>query len=57
MEACGFDAWLADKIESFGIKVILSHPGKTKAIAEAKGLTNYKSLKKTPLIDLIKSAE
>lgn len=28
-----------------------------KAIAEAKGLTNYKSLKKTPLIDLIKSAE
>ena len=28
-----------------------------KSIAEAKGLTNYKSLKKTPLIDLIKSAE
>ena len=28
-----------------------------KAIAEAKGLTNYKSLKKTPLIDLIKSSE
>lgn len=28
-----------------------------KAIAEAKGLTNYKSLKKDPLIDLIKSAE
>jgi len=36
MEACGFDAWLADKIESHGIKVTLSHPGKTKAIAEAK---------------------
>ena len=28
-----------------------------KSIAEAKGLTNYKSLKKNPLIDLIKSAE
>lgn len=28
-----------------------------KAIAEAKGLTNYKSLKKQPLIDLIKAAE
>ncbi len=28
-----------------------------KAIAEAKGLTNYKSLKKTPLIELIKSSE
>ena len=28
-----------------------------KSIAEAKGLTNYKSLKKTPLIDLIKSSE
>tara|TARA_B100001287_G_scaffold127921_1_gene107823 strand:+ start:609 stop:1391 length:783 start_codon:yes stop_codon:yes gene_type:complete len=28
-----------------------------KAIAEAKGLTNYKSLKKNPLIELIKSSE
>ena len=28
-----------------------------KAIAEAKGLTNYKSLKKQPLIDLIKASE
>lgn len=28
-----------------------------KAIAEAKGLTNYKSLKKQPLIDLIKATE
>ena len=28
-----------------------------KAIAQAKGLTNYKSLKKTPLIELIKSSE
>jgi len=28
-----------------------------KTIAEAKGLTNYKSLKKTPLIELIKSSE
>ena len=28
-----------------------------KSIAAAKGLTNYKSLKKTPLIELIKSSE
>tara|TARA_B100000886_G_scaffold158937_1_gene108375 strand:- start:815 stop:1573 length:759 start_codon:yes stop_codon:yes gene_type:complete len=28
-----------------------------KAIAEAKGLTNYKSLKKQPLIDLIRASE
>ena len=28
-----------------------------KAIAQAKGLSNYKSLKKQPLIDLIKASE
>ena len=28
-----------------------------KALAEAKGLSNYKSLKKSPLIDLLKGSE
>jgi len=36
IEACGFDAWLCDRIESYGHEVHLAHPLKTRAIAEAK---------------------
>jgi cell division protein FtsL len=35
----------------------LSNRPKLKQLAKAKGLQNYKSLKKTPLIDLLKSSE
>lgn len=34
IEASGFEAWLCDLVESLGIKVHLSHPLKTRAIAE-----------------------
>ncbi|MBI3012458.1 MAG: IS110 family transposase [Elusimicrobia bacterium] len=36
IEASGFESWLADFAQSLGIKVHLSHPLKTRAIAEAK---------------------
>ena len=36
IEACGYEAWLCDLAESFGIDIHLAHPLKTKAIAEAK---------------------
>ena len=36
VEASGFEAWLCDFVEALGIKVHLSHPLKTRAIAEAK---------------------
>ena len=36
IEACGYDAWLCDLVESCGVKVHLAHPLKTKAIASAK---------------------
>ena len=36
IEASGFDSWLADFAQSLGIQVQLSHPLKTRAIAEAK---------------------
>ena len=43
---------VAEEVEYHKLKV-----AELKAIAQAKGLTNYKSLKKQPLIDLIKAAE
>ena len=43
---------VAEEVEYSKLKV-----AELKAIAEAKGLTNYKSLKKQPLIDLIKASE
>ena len=43
---------VAQEIEYNKLKV-----SELKSIAEAKGLTNYKSLKKQPLIDLIKASE
>ena len=43
---------VAQEVEYNKLKV-----SELKAIAEAKGLTNYKSLKKQPLIDLIKASE
>ena len=43
---------VAEEVEYNKLKV-----AELKAIAEAKGLTNYKSLKKQPLIDLIKASE
>ena len=36
IEACGFDAWLCDLVESYDIHIHLAHPLKTKAIAEAR---------------------
>lgn len=36
MEASGFESWLADFVQELGIQVHLSHPLKTRAIAEAK---------------------
>ena len=36
IEASGFESWLADFVQDLGIKVHLSHPLKTRAIAEAK---------------------
>jgi transposase len=36
IEACGYEAWLCDLAEAFGIDVHLAHPLKTKAIAEAR---------------------
>jgi len=36
VEASGFESWLADFVQTLGIKVHLSHPLKTRAIAEAK---------------------
>lgn len=36
IEASGFESWLADFVQSLGVKVHLSHPLKTRAIAEAK---------------------
>jgi transposase len=36
IEACGYDAWLCDLVESCGVKVHLAHPLKTKAIASAR---------------------
>jgi transposase len=36
MEASGFETWLSDFVQSLGIEVRLSHPLKTRAIAEAK---------------------
>jgi len=36
VEASGFESWLADFVQDLGIKVHLSHPLKTRAIAEAK---------------------
>ena len=36
IEACGYEAWLCDLMESCGMNVHLGHPLKTKAIAEAK---------------------
>lgn len=36
IEASGFEAWLADFVQDLGIQVHLSHPLKTRAIAEAK---------------------
>ena len=36
IEAFGYEAWLCDLAESFGVDVHLAHPLKTKAIAEAK---------------------
>ena len=46
------DEEVAQEVEYNKLKV-----SELKAIAEAKGLTNYKSLKKQPLIDLIKASE
>ena len=46
------DEPVAQEVEYHKLKVT-----ELKAIAEAKGLTNYKSLKKQPLIDLIKASE
>lgn len=43
---------VSEEVEYHKLKVT-----ELKAIAQAKGLTNYKSLKKQPLIDLIKAAE
>ena len=43
---------VSEEIEYNKLKV-----AELKAIAEAKGLSNYKSLKKQPLIDLIKASE
>ena len=43
---------VSEEVEYSKLKV-----AELKAIAEAKGLTNYKSLKKQPLIDLIKASE
>ena len=43
---------VVEEIEYSKLKV-----AELKSIAEAKGLSNYKSLKKQPLIDLIKAAE
>lgn len=36
IEASGFESWLADFVQELGIEVHLSHPLKTRAIAEAK---------------------
>lgn len=36
IEACGYDAWLCDLAESFGVDIHLAHPLKTRAIAEAR---------------------
>lgn len=36
VEASGFEAWLADFVQELGVEVHLSHPLKTRAIAEAK---------------------
>ena len=36
IEASGFESWLADFAQELGIRVTLSHPLKTRAIAEAK---------------------
>lgn len=36
VEASGFESWLADFVQDLGIQVHLSHPLKTRAIAEAK---------------------
>ena len=36
IEASGFESWLADFVQDLGIKVHLSNPLKTRAIAEAK---------------------
>lgn len=36
VEACGYESWLCDLMESAGLEVHLAHPLKTKAIAEAK---------------------
>jgi len=43
---------VVEEVEYHKLKV-----AELKAIAQAKGLTNYKSLKKQPLIDLIKASE
>lgn len=40
IEACGYDSWLTDFIESYGHQIHLAHPLKTKAIAEAKVKTD-----------------
>jgi len=36
VEACGYDAWLCDLVESYNVKIHLAHPLKTKAIAQAR---------------------
>jgi len=36
IEACGYESWLCDFAETFGVDIHLAHPLKTKAIAEAK---------------------
>ncbi len=36
MEACGYESWLCDLMDSYGHHVHLAHPLKTKAIADAK---------------------
>jgi len=40
LEACGYESWLGDLIESQGHRLHLAHPLKTKAIAEAKVKTD-----------------
>jgi transposase len=40
MEAMGFHEWIFDLLESLGLEVVLAHPAKVRAIAEAKVKTD-----------------
>lgn len=59
VEASGFESWLADFVQELGIKVHLSNPLKTRAIAEAKIKTDKvdaKILAQLLYADLLPSA-